>query len=272
MKWYPITFMLGVFLLLLLNISPAIASSEENQDVDITGYFEGLSTPVDNWFESSEGDGWRQQGSGDDIFEYDKKSVAKAFILSLAIPGLGEYYAGSRIKPFIFFGADVLLWTGHVVYHAKGEDGEEDYRAYADDHWFREPYNIWWNSLTTEQQESYSHRLPPTNDYEYYENIGKYDQFVRGWDDYVEGGPVLTPHREHYLNLRKDANDNFDKARAFMVVAMVNHIVSGFDAALTAKAYNSKSKSEFFSDMGFRMIPKVTDDEIYPQLTLIKRF
>jgi hypothetical protein len=42
----------------------------------------------------------RQGDEGDlgDIYEYKSKSPFKAFMMSLAVPGLGEYYLGSKIK------------------------------------------------------------------------------------------------------------------------------------------------------------------------------
>jgi hypothetical protein len=84
----------------------------------------------------------------------------------------------------------------------------------ADAHWFKAGYTGWLiDSLgiasdTTlyfdplKQEWIYlSHHLPDTKTEQYYEMIGKYDQFRWGWDDYsdYDKGSV---HREEYLECR----------------------------------------------------------------------
>ncbi|MCP4632642.1 MAG: hypothetical protein GY855_06925, partial [candidate division Zixibacteria bacterium] len=211
----------------------------------------------------------------------------RGFFYSLAIPGVGEYYAESKYKPYIFFSADVLLWSGYFLYNKKGRDKEDEYKAYADIHYDRTYYDDWWNFIiglnpNTDTASTYSHRLPAEKDHEYYENIGKYDQFRWGWDDWISQGhsyydnvdPSLyrTANRNTYLEIRKDANDNFDRAKTLMVVSMVNHIVSAFDAAFTVKAYNRRNTSPIFSNVKIRMEPKFYGTDLYPQLTFYKGF
>ncbi|GEM_PF-6622848 len=262
----------GIVIILIFLISQSAIGSTDIQKGQITEYFDNISTQ--SKFLAYNGSSSELQSNSSksaDLFAYEKKSTVKAFFLSLAVPGLGEYYAGSRIKPFVFFGADVALWSGHIIYHNKGKDGERTYRAYADAHYIRDNYDLWWNTLDSTTQASYSHRLPPTNNYEYYENIGKYTQFVVGWDDYSPGDSI-TPHRSHYLDLRKQANDQFDTARAFMVVAMVNHVVSAFDAAFTAKSHYKKGGGNLWSDVRVRMVPRIMDNQVLAQLTFYKKF
>ncbi|MEW5796303.1 MAG: hypothetical protein AB1772_08060, partial [Candidatus Zixiibacteriota bacterium] len=43
----------------------------------------------------------------------DMKSPFKAFILSAVLPGAGQYYMGSRIKPILFLGAEAAAWGFH---------------------------------------------------------------------------------------------------------------------------------------------------------------
>jgi len=274
MKSIPALILVGVALIWIA-VWPSIGNASADMGPNgIHNYFNGLSYSSERTAFSNAGANsyFPQNAKGEGSKSSDKKSPVNAFLLSLAIPGLGEFYSKSTYKPFIFFGADILMWSGHIAYHSKGKDGEKKYRAYADLHWFRDPFNTWWNTLDSATQAGYSHRLPPTNDYEYYENIGKYDQFVWGWDDFAAGDPVLTPHREHYLELRKKANDKFDTARAFLVVAMVNHVVSAIDASFTAISYNKRGESDFFGNVKIRMLPVIADNQVYPQLTFIKGF
>jgi hypothetical protein len=284
----------GILLSLFL-LTPAAGQASVGIGLpQINDYFNQVSYSSDNIFSGDEMSSYFnfRQGGGEesDVFTYKQKSLTRAFFYSLFIPGLGEYYAGSKYKPYVFFGADVLLWTGYFVYHQKGNEKEDDYRAYADAHYIRRYYDNWWNNViqtNPDDTSRYSHRLPEDKNLEYYENIGKYDQFRWGWDDYLPdyadmgkwNSPkadsskyFVTPHREKYLEMRKDANDYFDRATTMMVISMVNHVVSAFDAAFTAKSYNSKAQSDLFSDVRIRMIPRVVDSKLYPQLTLYKNF
>jgi hypothetical protein len=188
------------------------------------------------------------------IYEFHSKSPLKAFALSLLIPGAGQYYNGSRIKAGAFFGADIVLWSGFLVYHQKGANTERDYKAYADQHYLTSVFFDWWNGLDTSVTNKFSHRIyPGVKNHEYYENIGKYDQFQVGWDDIgvnfpppgTPGGDSLgtvSPHRNTYLNMRKKSNDYFSNAKTFLVVSIGNHIISAFEAAIGARRYNRGGK------------------------------
>ncbi len=90
----------------------------------------------------------------------------------------------------------------------------------------------------------YSHRLAPYGDQQYYEMIGKYQQFNPGWDDfgdehtpYTYGDP-LTERYLFYSGLRGSANHYYDIAGAAVIVVIVNHIISAVDAAWTTAKYN----------------------------------
>ena len=51
------------------------------------------------------------------------------------MPGLGEWYAGSKKRGLAFLGAEATLWGMWVAWKGKGKDLEEEFRAVADDHW-----------------------------------------------------------------------------------------------------------------------------------------
>ena len=95
----------------------------------------------------------------------------------------------------------------------------------------------------------YSHRLPKYGEQQYYELIGKYEQFYQGWSDadkllvsYDEikqkldnGGTKFT----YYSGERGKANDFYNVAAKSVIVIVVNHIISALDAAWSAHGYNS---------------------------------
>jgi len=80
-------------------------------------------------------------------------------------------------------------------------------------------------------------------DRHYYENIGKYDQFVGGWSDvstdwYWEEKDVgdsieiviKTPNKQNYLDERFKANQWLSFAKFSISAMMFNHVVSGLEA------------------------------------------
>ena len=93
----------------------------------------------------------------------------------------------------------------------------------------------------------YSHQLPGYGTQQYYELIGKYDQFSRGWDDSGSltnpdnGLPIQSTSQRFYIYaaMRAQANDYYDIASTFASVIVINHIVSALDAFWTATRYNS---------------------------------
>lgn len=197
------------------------------------------------------------------IYEFETRSPQKAFIYSLLIPGAGQLYAGSKIKAAVFFLADVAAWGGFAHFRSSGHTKEDEYRAFADAHWDQGPY---WDSLLSTQgierwhdADSFPHHLPyqvvgtdtsVLKNGEYYENVGKYDQFIWGWDDleqYQTGQPdpeqnYRSSRRLTYVGMREDANKQFDRATTAVIVSIANHLISAFDAARTARSFNRNTE------------------------------
>lgn len=217
-----------------------------------------------------------------DIYEFQTKSPLKAFMFSLAVPGAGQFYTGSKIKAGSFLAADVLLWGGYLLFHGKGVDKETAYKAYANDHYISSVFRDWWGTLDTSITNRYSHRLyfddtgSPIKSREYYENIGKYDEFQVGWDDIgtnfppepVQGGAgVTSPHRRAYLDMRKQSNDYFAKATTMAMVSIANHIVSAFDAAIGARKFNRGTKQ-----YSLKFESRNIDGNATPYLVFVTKF
>lgn len=195
------------------------------------------------------------------------KSPAKAFLLSLAVPGLGQYYYGSRVKPFVFFGAEVAAWALYFHFHSEGERITDEFEAFNRAHWSPERYEDYLfyvygvrdddsvPSGTTEV----SHHLPDEMTQQYYEMTGKYDQFSWGWDDASLDGHELdstvvavvndetTPssaRRFFYETTRDKANTNFDNATRMVIFSMANRVISAFEALFTTRNINKKAKAQ----------------------------
>lgn len=219
-----------------------------------------------------------------DVYGFKGKSIKRAFVYSLIIPGAGEFYANSKIKAVLFFGLDATLWTLYFNYHKKGKNKENEYKGFADQHWIEDDYRDWLKDSLDIQSRSdtckykdpktgdstyLSHHLPDKKTQQYYEMIGKYDQFKFGWDDFPEED-LNQVRRNIYLNMRRDSNNLLNKAKYSVMFSLANHILSSFDAAIAVKKYNKKG--ERFSQIHFQMRLSERNDEIVPKLLMSMGF
>jgi len=208
-----------------------------------------------------------------DVYGFKGKSVKRAFVYSLIVPGAGEFYANSKIKAVLFFGLDATLWTLYFNYHKKGKNKENEYIAFADLNWDEGKYRDWWAGLDTTARKKYSHTLPDKHDQQYYEMIGKYKQFAFAWEGFdpnTAGEDSLTPSRDHYLDVRAQSNNLLNKAKYSVMFSLANHILSAFDAAIAVKKHNRKG--ERFSQIHLQMRLSERDDEIVPKLSMSMKF
>jgi len=204
-----------------------------------------------------------------------RKSPWLAAGMSILVPGAGEFYAGDYWKSAAFFAVDVALWIFAYNYDKKGDRQTDFFQNFANQNWSvvkyaqyaqdnltppNGPYNwlipntegrppwdrVNWSELNRMEQDIggyYSHVLPPYGQQQYYELIGKYPQFNQGWDDSgptFNYGDPLTPNFLWYAGQRGLANRYYEKATTFVTIALVNHIVSAFDAAFSAASWNKK--------------------------------
>lgn len=204
-------------------------------------------------------------GREDEFEELEQKSPAKAFLLSLAVPGLGQLYYGSKVKPVLFAGAEAAAWILRAKYNSDGDQMIADYEAFNRTHWSENSYSDYleWSYGERDDEDiqamEISHHLPDTRTQQYYEMTGKYNQFAWGWDDAVYEGnmlsdyssanppprisaPELTPYsarRIAYEDMRGAANDKHRNADKMLAAIMVNHLASAFEAFFMTKKRNS---------------------------------
>ena len=211
------------------------------------------------------------------------KSSKRSFLLSALVPGLGQWYAGSKKRGLAFLGAEAALVVGWVALKRKGNDLEQEFRAVADEHW--DPLNyLAWRGSTISRNSSITHALPcssevvevyipvrnewmqqqrtsglgsaafggcaPSEIQQYYELIGKYDQYAAGWTDLVRRstGNAAAPtevdsvenfhseRRLRYEDDRDESNRFLKRASTISGVILINHVISAIDAARVARA------------------------------------
>lgn len=213
-----------------------------------------------------------------------KKNPIVGGLLSLAVPGAGEAYAGAYAKAAIFFAAEVAGITWGILYDNKGDRRTNEFQDYANAHWsvvkyaeflntyaakyrtnkdaakidLNAPRDVMWAQINAYESDGwslgFSHKLPRYGEQQYYELIGKYDQFKYGWDTYpvqANGMPAddiaydqdIPQQLLDYAANRGTANDFYSASRLAFSLVVVNHLLSAADAYLTAHHYNTQISS-----------------------------
>lgn len=217
------------------------------------------------------------------------KSTFRAFLYSLVIPGAGQLYTGSKTKAVMFFGFEALTWAGYVTFQGRGDDKTAEFEAFADIHWGEIRYSQFlfdnWgvydddSVLDNNDNLLFTHHLPDTKTQQYYEMIGKYNQFVFGWDDVDSTiprhpdylGQAYSANRQKYEDMRGDANKMYGRATASIVAMMANHLISGIEAALAAKSHNKRVMT-YTERVKFKAYAARRDNQYFPMLTMTYRF
>ena len=198
-----------------------------------------------------------------------EKSPGRALLFSAILPGAGEFYAGARKRAAVFFGLEVAAWALWSSWNGEGNDIEDEFRKFADlddsddDGWDALAY-LAWDSSSISSRSSKTHHLPcrsfieetenfdacpETEKQQYYELIGKYNQFVAGWTDVIDqqGNPVEFSEidsvenyhsdlRIAYEDRRNDSNKLLKRATNVTGLILVNHALSAIGAARAARS------------------------------------
>ena len=215
----------------------------------------------------------------------------KPLIMSLVIPGAGQYYNKAPLwKTSLFFGIELVSLLAWNNFNKRADTQKEEYQKLADEHWSINtwvenrfnPTSIQYNSmnwtnfsalnkltgthhlsliitgslaneLNLNKVSSDSLEIHPdwissgeiqvVRDRHFYENIGKYDQFLGGWSDaqlswFWEEKDVgdsteiiiKTPLKENYINQRYESNQMLNMAKYSITVLMFNHVFSGIES------------------------------------------
>jgi len=175
-------------------------------------------------------------------------------LYSTLIPGLGELTMGYEKRGIALMAAEVVAWTGYYKNHNDGMDERAAYEAYADQHWTEAKWisdfpNLCNNPQTVQdieecgQASSGSGAWPGYIPYitkeqdkqHYYENLGKYDWYISGWDDWDSTADPYkhdTDHRTTYRSMRQASNNSLDDADAFVWVSVAARAFSIAETAI----------------------------------------
>lgn len=198
------------------------------------------------------------------------KSPLKAFLFSAVLPGAGQFYLGSRLKALVFLGVEATAWGFEAKYRGDGDTRTDQFEDFNRTHWHRADYEQYlaWNYPYSDDTKitavEISHHLPKTETQQYFEMTGKYNQFAWGWDDANYAGNYLSDYNQAnpppritgqelapvsdrrviYEGMRHEANQKYSQARKMVAVAIVNHLVSGFEAMFAARRHNNQAATD----------------------------
>jgi len=188
-------------------------------------------------------------------------------LLSLLVPGAGELYMGYTWRGIGLISLEAVAWTGYFYYHDQGMDSRSSYEAFADAHWNTQKWvddhdyvypNTGW---TIEELEAAGRAASGSGDWpgytpwvskeedkqHYYENIGKYDWFISGWSDYdPEADPLMhdTAVRDQYRAMRRESNDQLDRADTFIYLSIGTRVFSIVETILLTRPMREDRQGE----------------------------
>lgn len=155
---------------------------------------------------------------------YEKKDARLAMVMSMIVPGAGQFYADkSAFTAYLFPALEIGMVAGIIYFNSRGSEKAKDYEHYANGeeifytlgngevittHRYererqRSVENILMNLNPVDIYEASYFRLEDRDSQHFYEDIGKYAHYVFGWADWyftfatnqagVFVGPVWAP-------------------------------------------------------------------------------
>ncbi|NUN69843.1 MAG: hypothetical protein HUU02_09050 [Bacteroidetes bacterium] len=229
-------------------------------------------------------------------------------LLSLAVPGIGQFRTENYTRAAVYFGAELALVVYAVISEQNGDEKTAEFQKYAEAHWSAERYARWintygssdygpvrtidlnrvrnndfsqineWESAPASGKFGFSHTLPPFGDQQYYELIGKYYQFKFGWDTYpvdANGVPV-SDGRDYFNNYTADAQIKAyaaerGKANDYYYAAsfaLSALVVNHAISAIDAFLATKNYNSTITADLNIAPVRSPEGERLYSQLTL----
>ena len=211
-------------------------------------------------------------------------------------------------KSAVFVGIEVGSIVAAMPWNKRAEDIRKEYELYGDEHWslrdwventqinpitgliqyadfkldgthdldlhlsgsLEEEFGefISSDSLAAHPEWVFTDEVTILQDQHFYENIGKYDQFVGGWDDidqwYIKEKTVedtvetilMTPNKKGYNDERARSNDLLKMANYAVTAIMFNHVISGMEAVFANQRKARLKARESNTDVGLYYDPR----------------
>lgn len=187
----------------------------------------------------------------------DTGRKVKAGLLSLLLPGAGQYYNGDRSKAYVFAGVEAAVWASYFTFDVQGDNRTDTYEEYA---------GIYAGVPGDGYDEAYWRAVGRYLDSDAYNEALRREARAFG----TEPGGLVGPDRawqwrneDHfrvYQELRADAARAYDRRDFMTLFAILNRVVAVYDAV--RNSVDDRLKGEV---LGFRVEMDVSPSLRHPR-------
>ncbi len=175
-----------------------------------------------------------------------RKSMPKAMMYSLIVPGLGDFYAGSKGTGKLLLGTEIAIWFGYLGFQYYGNIQKDAYILYAHEHAganMERDEELYFDAVevyrSSNEYNSYVYedaRLIYPNDPErqnqYVEDNGFFDLDSWEWQE-------NAPFRE-YRKMRIATRETYQRAVFMTGFAILNRLVAAVTSSRNVRNHNKK--------------------------------
>jgi hypothetical protein len=194
-------------------------------------------------------------------------SIKKAMLLSVLLPGAGQYYAGATFRGQVFMGIEAAIWSGFIAWRVYGDWKRDDYKDYAATHAGVDNAG---------------------KDDQFYDWIGFYDSR----DEFNQLGRLYTPDRPFlpdnsanfwqwdseasrlvFKDIKEASKRSFRNASFMLGLALFNRVIAGIDTYRTVKAAGRKVDSMTqFGEYKLHVSPRLSGRNQGLSISLSRKF
>jgi hypothetical protein len=159
------------------------------------------------------------------------KSVGRAGLFSLALPGTGQLYAGSK-RGYLYLGVEAVALLSYATFSARSDEKRDEYHEFVgdpNDPASRFSFDRLGASIPSEEI-ARLRTIYERNPSEFYQAVTAQSQYAPGWQDPDE--------RFSAQEISEDADRQDGRSRASLYTLIANHLVSAADALNLARLTN----------------------------------
>ncbi len=205
------------------------------------------------------------------------KSSTEAFLYSLVLPGAGQFYTGAK-RGYLYAAAELGFLTTYFILRNNATNTRDEYRDVVRENViFDGPGSFEnWDSV-----EDFEHATQYENWNHVYDSqetrarTGKWywkDLDPTRKDEEDIKIEFDSNYRLRAFELRERANNTFQRARTFLGLAILNHVISAVDARITTKTRNRRAQTQISNGLEFDVQTEVSAGMLGGMLVLRKRF
>jgi len=161
------------------------------------------------------------------------KSVGRAVLYSLILPGMGEWYADNLSTGKYFLGTEIALWASVYGLNAYGNWIRDDARAFAQTHagvdWAGKDDQFLVNVANFNSREEYNEKKMRDRDIN---AIYRDETYAWQWES--------DEKRQEFRDMRVRSDRMLNGVKFVGAAIVANHIVSAIIAGNSASRYNSR--------------------------------